>query len=129
MQTFEERIKKYDADPSLHYYVYFSSASYEYTVDVIQFATVDELKSEYYAKLTYYDTYAEANAAAVEMNKNDTDVKHILGHELLQFTNKMHSIAKQHKNELTDIEITALNLVSDVNTAAFTILEAREAKK
>lgn len=115
--TLKERIAKYDADPIMHYYVYFSSSSYTFSVDVIQFKSLEDLKSDYYANLKYYDTYAEAEAVAEEMNKNDDNINHLICKELVKFNKKITELKNVNYGKLTALDTKAIDTLRD--TTAF----------
>ena len=53
-KSFEEQVKEYDKRRDMHYYVYFSSASYTYRVDVRQFKKKSDLKEDCYKNKKYY---------------------------------------------------------------------------
>lgn len=93
-QSFEEKIKDYDARRDIHYYVYFSSASYTYSVDVLQFKKKSDIKADLYKNKKYYSTYAEAQAVADKLNAKDTDVGHLFGRAAHEFEHKMDELLK-----------------------------------
>lgn len=93
-QSFEERIKDYDKRKNIHYYVYFSSASYTYRVDVIQFKKKSDIKNDFYKNKKYYSTYANAQAVADKLNAKDTDVRHLFGRAAREFEHKMYELLK-----------------------------------
>lgn len=93
-QSFEEKIKDYDARRDIHYLVYFSSASYTYCVDVIKFKKKSDIKNEYYKNKKYYSTYAEAQKVANKLNEKDTDVGHLFGRAAIEFRNKLYDLLK-----------------------------------
>ena len=93
-KTFEEQVKEYDASPDMHYYVYFSSATYCYRVDVIQFKKKSDLQSERYRNEKYYSTYLLAQQAADRLNAKDNDVGHAFGRAASEFKNKLYEAKK-----------------------------------
>lgn len=93
-KTFEERIKEYDARSDIHYYVYFSLASYKYEVDAIQFKKKSDLKNELYKNKKYYSTYLIAKQAAEKLNAKDTDVGHAFGRAAREFIDKLYQVEK-----------------------------------
>ena len=124
--TLNERIAKYDADPLMHYYVYFSISSYTFTVDVIKFKDIEEIKSEYYAKLKYYDTYAEAKAFADEMTAKDDNVNHLFCRELLSIGNKLADLKDAHYGKLTVLDTKAIDTLSSTIQLVQSIFDAKE---
>ena len=93
-QSFEEKIKDYDSRKDIHYYVYFSSASYTYCVDVLQFKKKSDIKNEFYKDKIYYSTYAEAKKVADKLNEKDTDVGHLFGRAASEFGHKVYKLLK-----------------------------------
>lgn len=93
-KTFEEKVKDYDARRDIHYYVYFSSASYTYSVDVLQFKKKSDIKDDFYKNKKYYSTYAEAQAVADKLNAKDTDVGHLFGRAAREFEHKLYELLK-----------------------------------
>lgn len=126
MKTLEEQIAEFDARPDMHYYVYFSSYVYQYNVDVIQFESFDKIKNKYYVNLTYYDTYAEAQAKAVEMNKNDDDFRHLVCRAIKVFLDSMHEIIKIHDKNLSRINHCAINALCDMSVFVQKLLSMKE---
>ena len=114
MKTLEEQIVEFDANPGMHYYVYFSSNTYQYKVDVIHFESFDKIKSKYYASLTYYDTYAEAKAKADEMNKNDSDVRHLICRAIKVFLDSTQEIIETSNKELSPVSRRAINVLRNM---------------
>jgi hypothetical protein len=101
-QSFEEKIKDYDERSDMHYYVYFSSATYSYEVDAIQFKKKSDLKSERYRNEKYYSTYLLAQQAADRLNAKDTDVGHAFGRAASEFKDKLY--AAQNMEGITDAQ-------------------------
>ena len=93
-QSFEEQIKDYDKRKDIHYYVVFSSASYTYRVDVLQFKKKSDIKNDFYKNKKFYSTYAEAQAAADKLNEKDTDIGHLFGRAASEFEHKMYELLK-----------------------------------
>lgn len=121
-QSFEEKIKDYDARKDIHYYVYFSSASYTYCVDVLQFKKKSDIKDDLYKNKKYYSTYAEAQKVADELNEKDTDVGHLFGRAAIEFRKKLYDIlkmagmteAQKHAIEAANANVQAITkLVND----------------
>lgn len=124
--TLKERIAKYDADPIMHYYVYFSSSSYTFSVDVIQFKSLEDLKSDYYANLKYYDTYAEAEAVAEEMNKNDDNINHLICKELVKFNKKITELKNVNYGKLTALDTKAIDTLRDTTALVEYLFSTKE---
>lgn len=101
-KTFEEKVKEYDERSDMHYYVYFSLATYCYKVDVIQFKKKSELQNERYRNEKYYSTYLLAQQAADRLNSKDTDVGHAFGRAASEFIDKLD--AAQKMEGITDAQ-------------------------
>lgn len=93
-KSFEERIKEYDKRRDMHYYVYFSIATYTHKVDVIQFKKKSDIKNDYYKKQKYFSTYLAAQQAADKLNAKDTDIGHLFGRASSEFGRKLCEILK-----------------------------------
>lgn len=93
-KTFEEKVKECDERSDMHYYVYFSSATYCYKVDVIQFKKKSDLQNERYRNEKYYSTYLLAQQAADRLNAKDTDVGHAFGRAAMEFQDKLYAAQK-----------------------------------
>lgn len=109
-QSFEEQIKDYDKRKDIHYHVYFSSASYTYRVDVLQFKKKSDIKNDFYKNKKYYSTYAEAQAVADKLNAKDTDVGHLFGRAASEFEHKMYELLKM--GGMTDAQKHAIEAAS-----------------
>ena len=118
-QSFEEQIKDYDKRKDIHYHVYFSSASYTYRVDVLQFKKKSDIKNDFYKNKKYYSTYAEAQAVADKLNAKDTDVGHLFGRASREFEHKMYELLKM--GGMTDAQKHAIEAAS-ANAQAITKL-------
>ena len=118
-QSFEEKIKDYDQRKDIHYRVYFSSASYTYCVDVLQFKKKSDIKNDLYKNKKYYSTYAEAQAVADKLNAKDTDVGHLFGRASREFEHKLYEILKM--GDMTDAQKHAIEAAS-ANAQAITKL-------
>ena len=118
-QSFEEKIKDYDARRDIHYYVYFSSASYTYSVDVLQFKKKSDIKNDLYKNEKYYSTYADAQAVADKLNAKDTDVGHLFGRAAREFEHKMYELLKM--GGMTDAQKYAIE-AANANVHALTKL-------
>ena len=122
-QSFEEKIKDYDARRDIHYFVYFSSATYTYSVDVIKFKKKSDIKDEYYKNKKYYSTYAEAQKVADKLNEKDTDVGHLFGRAAKEFRNKLYDLLKMA--EMTEAQKHAIE-AANANVQAITKLVNEE---
>ena len=118
-KSFEEQVKEYDKRKDMHYYVYFSSASYTYRVDVIQFKKKSDIKDEYYKNKKYFSTYLAAQQAADKLNAKDTDVGHLFGRAASEFEHKMYELLKMEG--MTDAQKHAIK-ASIENVQAITKL-------
>lgn len=118
-QSFEEQIKDYDKRKDIHYHVYFSSASYTYRVDVLQFKKKSDIKNDFYKNKKFYSTYAEAQAVADKLNAKDTDVGHLFGRAAREFEHKTYELLKM--GGMTDAQKHAIEAAS-ANVQAITKL-------
>lgn len=118
-KSFEEQVKEYDKRKDIHYHVYFSSASYTYRVDVLQFKKKSDIKNDFYKNKKYYSTYAEAQAVADKLNAKDTDVGHLFGRASREFEHKLYEILKM--GDMTDAQKHAIEAAS-ANAQAITKL-------
>lgn len=118
-QSFEEQIKDYDKRKDIHYYVYFSSATYTYCVDVLQFKKKSDIKNDFYKNKKYYSTHAEAQEIADKLNKKDTDIGHLFGRAAREFEGKMYELLKM--GGMTDAQKHAIEAASE-NVQAITKL-------
>ena len=89
--SFDEKVKEYDKRKDMHYYVYFSSATYTHQVDVIQFKKKSDL-NEFYKGKKYFSTYMDAQQAADKLNAKDTDIGHLFGRASREFEHKLQEI-------------------------------------
>lgn len=122
-QSFDEQIKDYDKRKDIHYHVYFSSASYTYRVDVLQFKKKSDIKNDFYKNKKFYSTYAEAQAVADKLNAKDTDVGHLFGRAAREFEHKMYELLKM--GGMTDAQKHAIEAAS-ANVQAITKLMNNE---
>lgn len=122
-QSFEEQIKDYDNRKDMHYHVYFSSASYTYCVDALQFNKKSDIKNDLYKNKKYYSTYAKAQAVADKLNAKDTDVGHLFGRASREFEHNLHEILKM--GGMTDAQKHAIEATS-ANVQAITKLMNNE---
>ena len=118
-KSFEEQVKECDKRRDMHYYVYFSSASYTYRVDVLQFKKKSDLKEDFYKNKKYYSTYADAQAVADKLNAKDTDVGHLFGRAAREFEHKMDELLKM--GGMTDAQKYAIE-AANANVHALTKL-------
>ena len=122
-KSFEEKVKECDKRRDMHYYVYFSSASYTYRVDVIQFKKKSDIKNEYYKNKKYFSTYLTAQQAADKLNAKDTNAGHLFGRAAREFEHKMYELLKT--GGMTDAQKHAIEAASE-NVQAITKLMNNE---
>lgn len=128
MKTLEAQVEEFDANPEMHYYVYFSTSRYQYRVDVIHFKSLSDIKSKYYGALTYYDTYAEANAEADRMNKEDTDIKHLICRAIKVFDDSLFEITDKHGSQLNSLGRYAVSTLRNMCQFVQNVLTVEEKK-
>lgn len=128
MKTLEERVEEFDANPEMHYFVYFSSHRYQYHVDVIHFKLLSDIKRKYYSALTYYDTYAEAIAEADRMNKEDTDIRHLICRAIKVFDDSLFTILDKHGSQLNCLGNYAVSILRDVCQFVQNVMTVEEKK-
>lgn len=128
MRTLEEQVEEFDANQEMHYYVYFSTFRYQYRVDVIHFKSISDIKSKYYGALTYYDTYAEANAEADRMNKEDTDIKHLICRAIKVLDDSLFTILDKHGSQLNSLGRYAVSALSDMCQFVQNVMTVEEKK-
>lgn len=92
--SFEDKIKEYDQNKDIHYYVYFSSYTYTYCVDTLQYKKKSDIKSEYYRNQKYYSKYKDAKRVADALNEKDTDAGHLFGRAAHDFNHKILDVMK-----------------------------------
>lgn len=93
-KSFGEKVKEYDKRRDMHYYVYFSIATYTHQVDVIQFKKKSDIKDECYKNKKYFSTYLAAQQAADKLNSKDTNIGHMFGRASREFEGKLQEILK-----------------------------------
>ena len=128
MRTLEEHVKEFDANHEMHYYVCFSTSRYQYCVDVIHFKSLSDIKSKYYSALTYYDTYAEANAEAVRMNKEDTDIRHLICRAIKVFDDSLFTIIDRHVSQLNSLGCYAVSALRNMCQFVQNVMNVEEKK-
>lgn len=129
MKTLEAQVEEFDANPEMHYYVYFSTSSYQYRVDVIQFnKSISDIKSKYYRALTYYDTYAEATAEADRMNKEDTDIKHLICRAIKVFDDSLFEITDKYGSQLNSLGRYSVSVLSNICQFVQNVMTVEEKK-
>lgn len=128
MRTLEAQVEEFDTNPEIHYYVYFSTSRYQYRVDVIHFKSLSDIKSKYYSALTYYDTYAEAIAEADRMNKEDTDIRHLICRAIKVFDDSLFTILDKHGSQLNSLGRTAVSILRDVCLFVQNVMTVKEKK-
>jgi hypothetical protein len=90
-KSFEDQIKEYDKRKDMHYYVYFSIATYTHQVNAIQFKKKSDL-NEFYKNKKYFSTYLAAQQAADKLNAKDTNIGHMFGRASREFEHKLQEI-------------------------------------
>jgi len=128
MRTLEEQIEEFDANPEMHYYVYFSTSRYQYRVDVIHFKSLSDIKSRYYAALAYYDTYAEAKAEADRANKEDTNIKHLICRAIKEFDDSLFTIIDRHGSQLNSLGRYSTSVLRNMGQFVQNVLTVEEKK-
>lgn len=128
MRILEEQAEEFDANPEMHYFVYFSRHRYQYHVDVIHFKSLSDIKSKYYSALTYYNTYAEAMAEADRMNKEDTDVRHLICRAIKVFDDSLFTILDRHGSQLNSVGRCAISALRDMHLFVQNVLTVEEKK-
>lgn len=128
MRTLEEQVKEFDANHEMHYYVRFSTSRCQYCVDVIHFKSLFDIKSKYYSALTYYDTYAEANAEADKMNKEDTDVRHLICRAINVFDDSLFIIVDRHGSQLNSLGRYAVSALRNMCQFVQNVMNVEEKK-
>lgn len=98
-KTFNQMIKEYDKRKDIHYYVYFSSATFTYNIDVMTFKKKSDIKNQYYKNLKYYNTYEKAKAVADKKTAEDKNIGHLIGRAIHNFHKEIDNIEKTAKNE------------------------------
>ena len=128
MKTLEERVEEFDANPEMHYFVYFSSHRCQYHVNVIHFKLLSDIKSKYYSALTYYDTYAEAIAEADRMNKEDTDIKHLICRAIKVFDDSLFEITDKYGSQLNSLGRYSVNVLRNICQFVQNVMTVEEKK-
>lgn len=112
----EEKIAEFDKRRDMHYYVYFSSSTYKYQSEVIQFKKKSDLNSEYYKNKRYFSTHANAKAYADKLNAKDKNISHLIGRAVSNFRQELcdirHYIEKE-KRIITQNELYAMRVLDD----------------
>lgn len=126
--TFEEKITEFDKRRDIHYYVYFSSSTYKYQIDVIQFKKKSDLKNEYYKNRRYFSTHANAKAYADKLNAKDKNISHLIGRAVSNFRQELYDLRRNIEKEkriITQNELEAMR-VFDYSTNLITKLLNKE---
>ena len=114
--TTEEKIAKFDKRRDMHYYVYFSSSTYKYQIEVIQFKKKSDLKTEYYKNKRYFSTHANAKAYADKLNAKDKNISHLIGRAVSNFRQELYDLRRnieKEKSILTQNELEAMRVLDD----------------
>lgn len=115
----EEQIAEYDKRRDMHYYVYFSSSTYTWKVDVLQFKKKSDIKNEYYRDKKYYSTYANAKAVAAKLNAADTNTSHLIGRAVHNFRSELFNLKRDieaEKRVVSQCELEAINVLEDTTS-------------
>lgn len=128
MRTLEEKVEEFDTNPEMHYYVYFSTSRYQYHVDVIHFKSISDIKCKYYGALMYYDTYAEANAEANRMNKEDTDIKHLICRAIKVFDDSLSEITYKYGSQLNSLGCYSVSVLRNICQFVQNVMTVEEKK-
>lgn len=114
--TFEEKIAEFDKRRDIHYFVYFSSSTYKYQIDVIQFKKKSDLKNEYYKDKRYFSTHANAKAYADKLNDEDKNIAHLIGRAVSNFRQELYDLRRDIEKEkriITQHELEAISVLED----------------
>ena len=114
--TNEEKIAELDKRRDMHYYVYFSSSTYKYQIEVIQFKKKSDLNSEYYKNKRYFSTHANAKAYADKLNAKDKNISHLIGRAVSNFRQELDDIRhyiEKEKRVITQNELYAMRVLDD----------------
>lgn len=114
--TIEEKIAEYDKRRDIHYFVYFSSSTYKYQIDVIQFKKKSDLKNEYYKTKRYFNTHANAKAYADKLNAEDKNISHLIGRAVSNFRQELYDLRRyieKEKRVITQQELEAISVLED----------------
>lgn len=112
----EEKIAELDKRRDIHYYVYFSSSTYKYQIDMIQFKKKSDLKSEYYKNKRYFSTHANAKAYADKLNAKDKNISHLIGRAVSNFKQELYDLRRNIEKEkriITHNELEAMRVFED----------------
>lgn len=112
----EEKIAELDKRRDIHYYVYFSSSTYKYQIDMIQFKKKSDLKSEYYKNKRYFSKRAYAKAYADKLNADDKNISHLIGRAVSNFRQELYDLRRNIEKEkriITHNELEAMRVFED----------------
>ena len=111
----EEKIAELDKRRDIHYYVYFSSSTYKYQIDMIQFKKKSDL-NEYYKNKRYFSTHANAKAYADKLNAEDKNISHLIGRAVSNFRQELYDLRRNIEKEkriITHNELEAMRVFED----------------
>ena len=114
--TPEEKIAEFDKRKDIHYFVYFSSSTYKYQVDVIQFKKKSDLKNEYYKTKRYFSKHALAKAYADKLNAEDKNISHLIGRAVSNFRQELYDLRRyidKEKRVVSQHELEAISVLED----------------
>lgn len=114
--TFEEKIAEFDKRRDMHYFVYFSSSTYKYQVDVIQFKKKSDLKDKCYKDKRYFNTHANAKAYADKLNAKDKNISHLIGRAVSNFRQELYDLRRDSEKEkrvISQRELESIRVLED----------------
>ena len=114
--TFEEKIAEFDKRRDMHYFVYFSSSTYKYQVDVIQFKKKSDLKDKCYTDKRYINTHANAKAYADKLNAEDKNISHLIGRAVSNFRQELYDLRRdieKEKRVISQRELESIRVLED----------------
>ena len=112
----EEKIAELDKRRDIHYYVYFSSSTYTYQIDMIQFKKKSDLKNESYKNKRYFSKHAYAKAYADKLNADDKNISHLIGRAVSNFRQELYDLRRyieKEKRIITQNELKAISVLED----------------
>ena len=122
--NFEEKIAEFDKRRDIHYFVYFSSSTYKYQVDVIQFKKKSDI-NEYYKTKRYFSTHANAKAYADKLNAEDKNISHLIGRAVSNFRQELYDLRRyieKEKRVISQQELEAIRVLEDSTNLINTLL-------
>ena len=114
--TFEEKIAEFDKRRDMHYFVYFSSSTYKYQVDVIHFQKKFDLTDNSYFFFCFFNTYANAKAYADKLNAEDKNISHLIGRAVSNFRQELYDLRRdieKEKRVISQRELESIRVLED----------------